>query len=71
MAATPKHKRSSSKAGKTRASNRYDVVLNKARTMKKKGGKFFVISKETGLPTLSHRVTKEDPSYKGRKVIND
>ncbi len=71
MAATPKHKRSASKARKTRASNRYDVVLNKARKIKKNGGNFYVISKETGLPTLPHRVTKEDPTYKGRKVIND
>lgn len=71
MAATPKHRRSASKARSTKASNRYDVVTNKARTIKRKGGSFFVISKETGQPTLSHRVTKEDPTYKGRKVIND
>lgn len=71
MAATPKHRRSASKARSTRASQRYDVTLTKFKKMKKKGGKSYVISKETGMASLSHRVSKDNPTYKGVKVIND
>lgn len=69
MAATPKHRRSSSKRRSTRASNRYDVVLNKFRKMKKKGGKVVHLSKETGKYVPSHMVTPDSPTYKGIKVI--
>jgi ribosomal protein L32 len=71
MAATPKHRRSSSKARSTRASNRYDVTLTKFKKMKKKGGKSFTVSKETGLAGLSHRVSKDNPTYKGIKVMDE
>jgi hypothetical protein len=61
MAATPKHRRSSRRRRTTQASNRYDVVLNKARKMKKNGGS---LSKSP-----SHMVTPENPTYKGVTVI--
>lgn len=68
MAATPKHKRSAQKARSTRASNRYDVTLTKARKMKKKGGNAFTVSK-SGVLSKSHTVTKENPEYKGKKLL--
>jgi hypothetical protein len=68
MAATPKHKRSAQKARSTRASNRYDLALTKARKMKKKGGSAFVITK-SGTISKSHTVTKENPEYKGKKLL--
>ncbi len=70
MAATPKHRRSSSKKRSTRASNRYDVVLAKARKVKKNGGK--LLSAKAGKNLIpSHRVTKANPIYKGIKVFDD
>jgi ribosomal protein L32 len=69
MAATPKHRRSSSKRRSTKASNRYDVTLTKFRKMKKKGGKVVHLSSETGKMVPSHMVTKDNPTYKGIKVI--
>ncbi len=70
MAATPKHRRSSSKRRSTKASNRYDVTLTKFRKIKKKGGKVVHLSKETGKMVPSHMVTPDSPIYKGIKVIN-
>lgn len=70
MAATPKHRRSSSKRRSTRASNRYDVVLTKAKKVKKNGGK--LLSAKAGKSLVpSHRVTKANPTYKGVKVFED
>jgi len=69
MAATPKHRRSSSKRRSTQASNRYDVVLNKFRKMKRKGGKVVKLSSETGKFVPPHMVTPDSPTYKGIKVI--
>ena len=69
MAATPKHRRSSSKKRSTMASNRYDVTLNKLRKMKRKGGSVVHLSAETGKMVPSHMVTPENPTYKGIKVI--
>jgi ribosomal protein L32 len=70
MAATPKHRRSSQKKRSTRASNRYDVALTKARKVKKNGGKLVQLNKKTGKYTPSHMVSKENPEYKGIKVIS-
>lgn len=70
MAATPKHRRSSSKRRSTMASNRYDVELNKHRVIRKNGGSRLQVSKETGLLVPPHMVTPESPSYKGKKIIN-
>lgn len=70
MAATPKHRRSASKARSTRASNRYDVVLNRFRKMKKFGGSSATVSKETGKIVLPHTVSDESSTYKGKKIIN-
>lgn len=69
MAATPKHRRSRQKRRSTRASDRYDVVLTKARKTKKKGGKLVTLNKKTGAYSPSHMVTKENPEYKGIKVV--
>jgi len=69
MAATPKHRRSSSKKRSTQASNRYDVVLNKFRKIKKKGGKVVTLSTETGKFVPPHMVTPDSPEYRGIKVI--
>lgn len=69
MAATPKHRRSSSKKRSTRASNRYDVTLNKYRKIKRHGGKVLHLSKETGKMVPPHMVTPDSPSYRGIKVI--
>lgn len=69
MAATPKHRRSSSKKRSTRASNRYDVALTKSRTIKRKGGKHLSSKNSLGVLVPSHRVTSENPEYKGIKVI--
>jgi ribosomal protein L32 len=71
MAATPKHRRSASKARSTRASDRYDVVLKKFRKMKKKGGSVAFVSKETGKLTEPHRVSKENNVYRGHKIIEN
>lgn len=70
MAATPKHRRSSSKKRSTRASNRYDVVLTKFRKIKKKGGTVVHLSTETGKFVPSHMVTPDSPTYKGVKIIH-
>lgn len=70
MAATPKHRRSSSKRRSTMASNRYDVELNKHRVIKKKGGKRLQLSQETGKLVPPHMVTPDRPTYRGIKVIN-
>jgi len=69
MAATPKHRRSSQKKRTTRASNRYDVVLNKFRKMKKNGGKFVSKDSKTNKFAPSHKVSKANPEYKGLKVV--
>ncbi len=69
MAATPKHRRSSQKRRTTRASNRYDVVLNKFRKTKKNGGKLVSFDKSTNKYKPSHMATKENPEYKGLKVV--
>lgn len=69
MAATPKHRRSASKKRSTRASNRYDVLLNKARVVKKNGGQLVHKEKSTGKISPAHMVTKDNPEYKGRKFI--
>lgn len=69
MAATPKHRRSSSKRRSTRASNRHDVVLNQFRKLKKKGGVVLVKDESTGSFVPPHRVTPKNPTYKGIKVI--
>ncbi len=69
MAATPKHRRSSSKRRSTMASNRYDVELNKHRVIKKKGGKRLQLSKESGKLVPPHIVTPDSPTYKDIKVI--
>ena len=70
MAATPKHRRSSQRKRSTRASNRYDVVLNMFRKMKKNGGKFVSKDSKTNKFQPSHLVSKENPEYKGIKIIN-
>lgn len=70
MAATPKHRRSASKARSTRASDRYDVVIKKFRKIKKLGGSVTFVSKESGKLALPHRVSKENNTYKGNKIIN-
>ncbi len=70
MAATPKHRRSSSKRRSTMASNRYDVELNKHRVIKKNGGTRLTLSAETGKLVPPHMVTPDSPTYKGVKVIN-
>ena len=69
MAATPKHRRSSQKKRSTRASNRYDVVLNVFRKMKKNGGKFVSKDPKSNKFAPSHKVSKENPEYKGLKVV--
>jgi len=69
MAATPKHRRSASKKRSTRASNRYDVLLNKARVVKKNGGAIVHKDAKTGVIHPSHTVSKENPEYKGRKFV--
>jgi len=69
MAATPKHRRSSQKKRSTRASQRYDVVLNQFRKMKKNGGKFLSLNKESNMLLPSHTVTKDNPEHKGVRVI--
>lgn len=71
MAATPKHRRSSQKKRSTRASNRYDVVLTKSRKTKKFGGKLVSFNKELNKFAPSHRVSKENPEYKGIKIIKE
>ncbi len=70
MAATPKHRRSSRRRKTTRAANRHDVLLNKVRILKKNGGSFLVLDKESGKKVPPHTVTKENPVYKGIKVIS-
>ncbi len=60
-----KHRRSASKRKSSRGSNRYDKVLTKFKKMKKLGGKSTASNKAP-----SHRVTKENPVYKGVKVLN-
>ncbi|MCS7317890.1 MAG: hypothetical protein NZZ41_06265 [Candidatus Dojkabacteria bacterium] len=50
MAATPKHRRSSSKARSTKASNRYDKTLWKFKVMQKKGGTFLVTRNGKTMP---------------------
>ncbi len=69
MAATPKHRRSASKKRSTRASNRYDVLLTKARKIKKLGGNLVAEVKGIKKFSPSHMVTKNNPEYKGRKYI--
>mgnify|MGYP003465506861 CR=1 FL=1 len=70
MAATPKHRRSSSKKGSTRASNRYDKVLTKSKTIKKRGGKFLAVSSQTGKYYPAHTVCEDNPEYKGIKILS-
>lgn len=71
MAATPKRRRSSSKRDSTRGADRYDKTYTKSKKMKKKGGSFLSKSKATGKWAPSHRVSKDNPEYKGIKVIRD
>lgn len=68
MAASPKHRRSSSKRDSARGSNRYDSTLTRAKTVKKKGGKLLAKSKISGKLVPSHRISKENPEYKGFKL---
>lgn len=68
MAATMKHRRSSSKRDKARGSNRYDKTLTKFKKMKKKGGRF-VSKRIDGKTIVSHRVTAENPVYKNTKIL--
>lgn len=70
MAATPKHRRSSSKKMSTRASQRYDVLLAKARKIKKFGGKLVQVSKENGKFFKSHRISENNPTHKGINIIS-
>jgi ribosomal protein L32 len=70
MGATPKRRRSSSKRRSTMGSNRYDKVLTKMKKIKKFGGSFLVRSKTTGKLSPAHRVSKENPEYKGKQIIN-
>lgn len=70
MAATPKHRRSGRRRKTTRAANRHDVLLNKARVIKKNGGSFLVLDKESGKLVPAHTVTVDNPIYKGIKVIS-
>jgi ribosomal protein L32 len=51
-------------------SNRYDKVLTKMKKIKKFGGSFLVRSKTTGKLSPAHRVSKENPEYKGKQIIN-
>lgn len=66
-----KHRRSASKRNKARGSERYDKVLRKFKTMKKKGGKFLVKSKVTGELVPSHRVSKKNAEYNSVKVMRE
>lgn len=68
MAATMKHRRSKSKRNKTRGSNRYDIVLTKAKKIKKFGGAF--LSKAGNAFVPPHMVTPENPEYNGVTVIS-
>jgi ribosomal protein S19 len=70
MTATMKHRRSSSKRGSARGADRYDKLLKKIKKMKKYGGSFFVKIAGKNVITLPHRVTKDNPEYKGVKVIS-
>lgn len=75
MAATPKHRRSRSKARSTKASNRYDQLLNKFRKIKKKGGTFLIKNKSESIADdlnkykLPHKVDKNNPYHKNIKII--
>lgn len=71
MAATMKHRRSSSKRDKARGSNRYDKLLTKYKKLKKFGGSFLTRSKVTGELVPSHRVSKKNPEYNSVKVLQD
>jgi hypothetical protein len=68
MGAAPKHRRSASKRNSTRGSNRYDSTLTRAKTVKRNGGKFLAKSKVTGKFAPAHRVSAENPEYKGFKL---
>lgn len=68
MAATMKHRRSKSKRNSTRGANRYDVVLTKAKKLKKFGGSFLAKAGNVFVPP--HMVTPENPEYNGIKVIS-
>jgi ribosomal protein L32 len=69
MAATPKHKRSTQKARKTRASDRYSKIITLARKTRKFGGTLFQVNKE-GEPFKSHTVSSKNKTYKNIKVID-
>ncbi|MDQ6985153.1 MAG: hypothetical protein Q9M91_01235 [Candidatus Dojkabacteria bacterium] len=69
MAATMKHRRSSRRRKTTRGADRYDAVLTKFKKIKKFGGSPVIKLRKGVKATLSHRVTKENPTYKGVKVI--
>ena len=70
MAATPKHRRSSSKARSTRASNRYDKLLNKFRHIKKHGGTFLMLLKDmSGKLVIKNRLHKNNPIHKDKQII--
>jgi len=69
MAATMKHRRSASKSKMTKAADRYDVQLKKYKKIKKKGGSPVVkLGAKNYHP--AHRVSKENPEYKGYKFIS-
>lgn len=69
MAATMKHRRSSSKKRSTRAADRYDAQLKKFKKIKKYGGLPVVKVAGKKVALVSHRVTKQNPIYRGVKVI--
>ncbi|BCX13872.1 MAG: hypothetical protein KatS3mg085_404 [Candidatus Dojkabacteria bacterium] len=70
MAATMKHRRSSSKRKSTRGADRYDKLLKKFKKLRKYGGTFLIKAKNN-VKVPPHRVTKLNPEHKGVKVINN
>jgi len=70
MAATPKHRRSSSKAASTKASNRYDKLLNKFRSIKKHGGNFLMLLRDKSGKLISkNRIHKDNTVHKEKQII--
>ncbi|MCA9380772.1 hypothetical protein KC678_00715 [Candidatus Dojkabacteria bacterium] len=71
MAATPKRRRSASKRNSTRAAERYDKQIRKAKKIKKFGGSHLVKSPVTGKLVPAHRATKKNPEYNSVKVMRE
>lgn len=70
MAATMKHKRSARRRRTTRGADRYDKTLTKFKRIKRYGGSALIVSKFSNKLVLAHRVSKDNPVYRGVKVMH-